>query len=535
MRDAQGLNPSRVTRHELNKFMKNIKLFIILLIILILITSVSCVFARVGGGHTYGGGDSDGGGYSGGGSSGGGGGDGEIIFLLIRLLIWLIIEVPAIGIPLTLIIIIAAVAYYARKARKETSYRSPSYVNNYYTPKPPRITGALSEKISDYKHKDPNFSRPLFLDFIQLLYTKVQTARGDKSWAGLTPYISENILNLERMGVSPSPPDKVDDIVIGSSNIKKIDSTSPGFDKITVEFEANYTEHRAGQKPEAVIYYTKEIWIFQRKKGVLSKGPEEITSFHCPSCGSPVEVKRDGTCPHCDMVVNRGDFHWQLSSVLSIEKYPRPPLKFTGHSVERGTELPDIVQHNIQSVKRAFQARYPNFSWNEFNQKVRHTFMTLQHAWSTCNWELSRHLETDHLFSTHRYWIERYKKEGFRNCIEDIEILSIAHVKIEQDAYYESITVRIKASMKDYTVDKTGHVVEGNKNKARTFSEYWTFIRRAGFAEDKKEKKEHTCPNCGADIKVSMAGICEYCDSKITSGEFDWILSNIEQDEAYKG
>ncbi len=504
----------------------------ILLIALILITSVSCVFARVGGGHTYGGGDSDGGGYSGG---GGGGGDGEIIFLLVRLLIWLIIEVPVIGIPLTLIIIIAAVAYYAGKARKGTSYRSPSYVNNYYTPKTPRRTGALSEQIGTYKHKDPNFSRPLFLDFIQLLYTKVQIARGDKSWAGLTPYISENILNLERMGVSPSPPDKVDDIVIGTSNIKKIDTTSSQFDKITVEFEANYTEHRSRPEVEAVIYYTKEIWIFQRKKGVLSKGPEEITSFHCPSCGSPVEVKRDGTCPYCDMVVNRGDFHWQLSSVLSIEKYPRPPLKFTGSSVERGTELPDVVQHNIQSVKRAFQARYPNFSWNEFNQKVRHTFMTLQHAWSTCNWELSRHLETDHLFSTHRYWIERYKKEGFRNCIEDIEILSITHVKIEQDAYYESITVRIKASMRDYTVDKTGHIVDGNKNRARVFSEYWTFIRRAGFADDKKEKKEHTCPNCGADIKVNMAGICEYCDSKITSGEFDWILSNIEQDEAYKG
>jgi len=32
-----------------------------------------------------------------------------------------------------------------------------------------------------------------------------------------------------------------------------------------------------------------------------------------------------------------------------------------------------------------------------------------------------------------------------------------------------------------------------------------------------------------------MAGVCEYCHGKITSGEFDWVLSRIEQDEAYKG
>jgi len=34
---------------------------------------------------------------------------------------------------------------------------------------------------------------------------------------------------------------------------------------------------------------------------------------------------------------------------------------------------------------------------------------------------------------------------------------------------------------------------------------------------------------------VNMAGYCEYCKAKVTSGEFDWVLSKIEQDEAYHG
>jgi hypothetical protein len=32
-----------------------------------------------------------------------------------------------------------------------------------------------------------------------------------------------------------------------------------------------------------------------------------------------------------------------------------------------------------------------------------------------------------------------------------------------------------------------------------------------------------------------MAGRCNHCDAKITSGEFDWVLSKIEQDESYTG
>jgi len=48
-------------------------------------------------------------------------------------------------------------------------------------------------------------------------------------------------------------------------------------------------------------------------------------------------------------------------------------------------------------------------------------------------------------------------------------------------------------------------------------------------------RREPNCPHCGAPLKIGMAGTCEYCRAKVTSGEFDWVLSRIEQDEAYGG
>jgi hypothetical protein len=32
-----------------------------------------------------------------------------------------------------------------------------------------------------------------------------------------------------------------------------------------------------------------------------------------------------------------------------------------------------------------------------------------------------------------------------------------------------------------------------------------------------------------------MSGECAHCGTHVTSGEFDWVLSKIEQDEAYRG
>ena len=44
-----------------------------------------------------------------------------------------------------------------------------------------------------------------------------------------------------------------------------------------------------------------------------------------------------------------------------------------------------------------------------------------------------------------------------------------------------------------------------------------------------------TCANCGAPLRVGMAGACEHCGVHVTGGEFDWVVSKIEQDDTYRG
>jgi hypothetical protein len=77
-------------------------------------------------------------------------------------------------------------------------------------------------------------------------------------------------------------------------------------------------------------------------------------------------------------------------------------------------------------------------------------------------------------------------------------------------------------------------VVGGNKDRDRKFTEYWTFVRAIG-SGDKSADPAH-CPSCGAPLdKVNAAGKCGYCDTVITTGKFDWVLTRIDQAEVYRG
>src|SRR6266404_3040933 len=69
--------------------------------------------ARVGGGQSYGGG----GGHGGGGGGGGAGAIIWLIFQLFRMLVYLTIEYPVIGIPLDIILVAGVIFYLLKRQR----------------------------------------------------------------------------------------------------------------------------------------------------------------------------------------------------------------------------------------------------------------------------------------------------------------------------------------------------------------------------------------------------------------------------------
>jgi predicted lipid-binding transport protein (Tim44 family) len=482
--------------------------------------------ARVGGGQSYGGR---------GGGGGNGGGVGALIYLLIRFLLWLTIEHPVIGIPIDILIIALVIVWFMRPSKPAVAVASSAPVLGT-----PATTGAQQPNtqaaFNQLRRFDPNFSEIVFTDFCYALYGRAHDARGHGKGALdlLSPYLSEQARAALLLINAPNLK-AVQGIIVGAMQIMDVRGLNTPMVGIAVEFEANYTEFtpREGDPRGEMSYYVREHWELERKRDVLSPTPEQAVSLHCPRCGAPLQKDTVGACAFCRTKIDSGEFQWYVRSIRTLSREAKGPL-LTSEVPEVGTDYPTIMQPNFPAVRAAFEQNDPTFSWGDFQDRARLIFNELQAAWSSLNWERARPHETDNLFQMHRYWIEAYQRQGLRNLLDRCQITAMQPAKIKADAFYNAITLRIFAEGYDYTVDTSGRVVSGSNRNLRRWSEYWTFIRNSK-AKPVAARADLNCPNCGAPLKINATGICEFCGGKITSGEFDWVLSKIEQDESYSG
>jgi hypothetical protein len=282
-----------------------------------------------------------------------------------------------------------------------------------------------------------------------------------------------------------------------------------------------------------MTYYARERWLMERRRDVLSPPPAQAVALHCPRCGAALQKDTAGACAFCGARIESGEFQWFVRAITLLGREERGPL-LTSNVPEVGTDSPSVVQPSFANIRAYFEKSHPEFNWGEFQTRARMIFTELQAAWVKLDWERARPHETDNIFQMHRYWIEAYRRQHLRNMLDECRITSMQPVKIMEDAFYNAITMRIWAEGYDYTVDASGRVVAGSKKELRRWSEYWTFIRNRQ-ARPQHARTDLSCPNCGAPLKVNTTGICQFCEGKITSGEFDWVLSKIEQDESYAG
>ncbi len=498
---------------------KKLTIFIILTSILTILfflspLGIELANARPGGGHSYSGGGS---------SSNGGGGGGDIGFLIYLIFTKL---PPQVSIPLVIGIIVFRIIIMKRRERESKTIISSPGVHAIMN-----RSEENEREIARLKSYDPNFSKVLFLDFVSSIYNKFYTWYGTKDFKNLSPFFSNTEIQSSIHLLNKRT---VNEIVIGSIKISEINNleTVTG---ISVDIEANYTINIQEKKTR---YRVVERWYFNRKAGILSSEPEKMRKLSCPNCGAPGNFTDKGECQSCGTQINKGEMQWFVKKhkILKQEVFISEGLAH--YEQERGTNLPTIFQANFSEISERFAQKH-NFEWNSwrlnFSSNIAtNYFLKIYAAWSTNKLEDVRNLLSDRIYESFMFWINTYKKAGLTNKLEEIKISNIQAVRIDIDKYYESITVRIFASALDYVEDSSGNIEGGSKNNARFFSEYWTFIRRNGVEKDTYNLS--TCPNCGAPAdKMGQAGICEYCDTKISNGDFSWVLAIITQDEVYAG
>ncbi|HEY5927010.1 MAG TPA: TIM44-like domain-containing protein [Kofleriaceae bacterium] len=487
----------------------------IILAITLVLAVAGVAEARPGGGDTY----SGGGGHDSGG--GGGGGDAGAIFELLYWLLRLAIHYPQIGLPL-IGIVVGWVLYSAYKQHQNKDWDSG-----------PPVPLARAIDLGRVRRFDPDFSQVVFEDFAYRLFSTAHRARSSaEALATIAPYVAP----AARAALAAREPKgvPVQQVIVGAMRVFRCDVPETQRDtldrptrvRIGIEFEANVATAQA-------TYYSVESWLFGRDATQTSKPPSPARGFPCPNCGAPWQASATGTqqCANCGQVVDNGRFDWVVEQVSLSAIDERPPT-LTTEVQERGTDLPTYVQTNARQHLAELQRDDPEVEENVLKARTQLIYAALTDAWTKNELVPVRGFVSDGLYDYLSYWVDAYKRQGLRNALVDMHVTKTELAKVSRDRWYDAVTFRLWATGKDYVV-RGNDVVRGSTRRDRPYSEYWTLIRSA--ERKGPTKTSASCGNCGAPLEVSMAGACNYCGAHVTAGEFDWVLSKIEQDDSYRG
>jgi hypothetical protein len=461
-----------------------------------------------------GGGDS----FSGGGGGGSGSGSIDAVLFIFELIYWilrLVFEFPTFGVPLVVLVVVAVIISAVR-SRRATDWDSA-----------PKAVPAVD--LAALRLLDPAFSRVVFEDFAFRLFSTAHRDRhAEATLAEIAPYVGAGARqSLAHRAPIGTP---IAQVVIGAMRVCELALPVVGRDhlvRLTLAYEANLAT-------AARTDYVVERWVFARKSDVHSKPPGRDRTFPCPNCGAPWEAKRSGTqvCSSCGEAVDNGRFDWLVERAELVSSEAQPPTLIT-EVAERGTDLPtyrhadvdrafhDLVRDDPETTKPALEAR------------LAMIYQRLNAAWSSNDLGPARGLVSDGLYDYLQYWVDAYRAQGLRNVLADMRITRTVIARVVRDRYFDAITIRVWGTGKDFVIrTATGARVRGSKTRDRAYSEYWTVIRSAG--RQAAPTATATCGHCGAPLQISQSGVCEHCGAHVTAGEFDWVLSKIEQDDTYR-
>ena len=187
---------------------------------------------------------------------------------------------------------------------------------------------------------------------------------------------------------------------------------------------------------------------------------------------------------------------------------------------------------DIDNGIAAVHGHDPGFNEADFLSDTNRAFFTIQQAWTERRPDISRQVMHDGVWQQHKFQIDSYLSQQKQNVLENLAIQNTRIVSCHTDESFDTIMVRFFASCADYDIDLSNDkhkVIRGDK-AISDWAEDWVFQRKSSaVTKPNGGTMAKKCPNCGAPLDLDLAGICKYCRAPVMSGEFDWVLTRIEQ------
>ena len=206
----------------------------------------------------------------------------------------------------------------------------------------------------------------------------------------------------------------------------------------------------------------------------------------------------------------------------SIQRQPQAP--------RRQAPLANLnIPNRDVEIANIIKARDVNFTAPDFIAFVKNVYMNIQDAWCKRDLEPVRMMLHQNLYERTEKQIQKKIADGIVQHLDRLTVNDAYMTSYRSDAQYEYIKVYLNSSMIDYQVkESTGQILYGDQTTRWTMRYEMTFMRskEAKTAEAGAKEIGINCPNCGAPLKGTSFGKCPYCDSLVTTGLYNWVLSD---------
>lgn len=161
-----------------------------------------------------------------------------------------------------------------------------------------------------------------------------------------------------------------------------------------------------------------------------------------------------------------------------------------------------------------------DFSKTHFYSYIKSLFIIIQEAWTERDFHKLRFFEDDRLFYSHKKEIMELIKSKRKDIRDNINIKGVLLKDFRVENNKEILIVAITAKMR--------RVFECEETEY-TYPYIMAFSRNVGVKTNPNiELSATNCSNCGAVIEVSDDGICNYCNTSLISGEYEWVLVDLK-------
>lgn len=266
------------------------------------------------------------------GGSSSGGDDGFFSFIA-GLLIGLLFDHPAVGLPLLIIIVI--LYFIFRKKTKKNG------ISNIAQPAQPDMQAQMENLqtanvpqeavVAQIQAVDPLFSADKFNAWVREVFIKLQQAWSDRDWKKIRPFESEELFSLHNSQLEEYIRNNKINMIekIGVKSCSLVSFAEDG-DKEVVkvrlsavmrDYVIDATTRKVLESDPNKDWNMTYIMTFNRKKGVKThEGLSNMSTTNCPNCGAPTEITSAGQCPYCGSVITNGEHDWVLSNLVGVNQ-----------------------------------------------------------------------------------------------------------------------------------------------------------------------------------------------------------------------